>query len=864
MKHLYAGASVLALVISAGAVHAADAAAVAAAADTSADATVSEVIVTGTRQTGVKAVDSAAPIQVVGGEALKNVGQPDLIQTLSQNLPSFNAQAYGADTAALTLSAALRGLSPNDTLVLVNGKRLHTTSNLQVDSGSPYTGSAAADLSFIPVAAIDHVEVLQDGAAAQYGSDAVAGVVNIILKKSDSGGSISLSGGQFYEGDGTTGSWSVNKGFSLGGKGFLNVTAEEDYHEFTQQGTCDARFFTSSCQILPSITGGTGVGNAINLAGLPNAPGFPNINKIYGDPQYNIYKLYYNAGYDLGDGIEFYTFGSYGHRNASGYENYRAPDKVAINGATVADSVVPFPDGFDPREALKEDDYTITGGLKGKAVGWNWDLSTTYGDDRDLISTINSANLSLLDATGSTPTQFYDGAFETSEWTSNLDLSRDFAVGLASPLNVAFGGEARRDTFSIEQGDAASSFGAGAQSYPGFLATDAGVHSRTNYSAYVDFAVDPFTGLHIDTAGRFEHYTDFGDTEIGKVTARYDFNPRFAIRGTVSSGFRAPTLAEEFYSATNVTPSSAAVQLPANSAAAAQAGFLPLKPEISHNYSVGFVAHPIDRLQITADAYEIIIHDRIINSGFLLGTECGAPSPTGGCTAGAFTVISQGVNNAIAAHGNVLDSGLSYTGINIFANAANTRTRGVEATATYASDFGDVGHIDWSVGFNYNENTISSLTPLPGAVTNAAQGQTEILTPTSLSALTTGTPREKVILGAFYSHARWTVNLRETIYGSSSLIVSTAGTGESFPGNPATNLVIPVTGITDLDIGYKITRSLKLDIGANNLFDKKPPVVPTLANGDIADGNHVYNEPDTFSPYGINGGYYYAKVVYNF
>src|ERR1700677_248337 len=180
MKHLYAGASLLALVASSGAAYATDAAV---AADTG--ATVSEVIVTGTRQTGVKAVDSAAPIQVVGGEALKNVGQPDLIQTLSQNLPSFNAQAYGGDTAALTLSAALRGLSPNDTLVLVDGKRRHTTSNLQVDSGSPYTGSAAADLSFIPVAAIDHVEVLQDGAAAQYGSDAVAGVVNIILKKDD-------------------------------------------------------------------------------------------------------------------------------------------------------------------------------------------------------------------------------------------------------------------------------------------------------------------------------------------------------------------------------------------------------------------------------------------------------------------------------------------------------------------------------------------------------------------------------------------------------------------------------------------------------------------------------------------------------
>jgi iron complex outermembrane receptor protein len=869
MKNLFAGASVLALVVSAGVVHAADAAAAdaAAAASADADATVSEVIVTGTRQTGVKAADSAAPIQVVGGEALKSVGQPDLIQTLSQQLPSFNAQSYGADTAALTLSAALRGLSPNDTLVLVNGKRLHTTANMQVDSGSPFTGAAAADLSFIPVAAIDHVEVLQDGAAAQYGSDAVAGVVNIILKKADSGGTAQLSGGQFMEGDGATGSFSINKGFALGSKGFLNVTAEEDYHEFTQQGTCDARFYTQSCQLAPSITAGAAAGNVgdqINAAGLPNAPSAPNVNKIYGDPQYNIYKTYYNAGYDLGGGLQFYTFGSYGHRDASAYENYRAPDKVAILGSTVADSVVPYPDGFDPREATKEDDYSVTGGLKGESFGWNWDLSTTYGDDRQRISTINSANLSLLDATGATPTNFYDGTFETSEWTNNLDISREFAVGLASPLNVAFGGEVRHDTFTIDQGSADSSYGAGAQAFPGFLATDAGEHSRTNYSAYVDFAVDPITGLHIDTAGRFEHYTDFGSTEIGKVTARYDFNPKIAIRGTVSSGFRAPTLQEEFYSATNVTPSSAAVQLPANSAAAAQAGFAPLKPEISHNYSVGFVAHPIDRLQITADAYEIIIHDRIINSGFLLGTECSSPTPAGGCASNAYTVVSQGVNNAIAAHGNVLDSGLSYTGMNIFANAANTRTRGIEATATYATDFGDAGHVDWSVGFNYNETSISSLTPLPSQVTNAAQGQTELLTPTSISALTTGTPREKVVFGAFYSHDRWTVNLRETIYGPSSIIVSTNGTGDSYPGNPATNLVVPVAGITDLDVGYQITKSLKVDIGANNLLNKKPPTVPVAENGEIADGNHVYDEPDTFAPYGINGGYYYGKVTLSF
>jgi iron complex outermembrane receptor protein len=851
MQHLFAGASLIALMVSAGVACAADTA------NTDAGATVSEVIVTGTRQTGVKAIDSAAPIQVVGGEALKNVGQPDLIQTLSQNLPSFNAEAFGNDTAQLTLSAALRGLSPNDTLVLVDGKRRHGTSNLAVDNGSPYTGSAATDLSLIPVAAIDHVEVLQDGAAAQYGSDAIAGVVNIILKKADSGGSIGLSGGQYYEGDGTTGSWSVNKGFSLGGKGFLNVTAEETYHEFSRQGSCDVRFFAQNCQLLPSVNANNGVGNAINAAGIPNAVDFPRVDGEYGDPQYNVYKLLYNSAYELGDGVEFYTFGSYDHRNSSAFQKYRAPDKVAILGDTVATSVVPFPDGFDPRQAIKEDDYSVTGGLRGKAAGWNWDLSTTYGDDRDQVSTINSGNLSYLTAFGSTPTDFYDGAFQTSEWTTNLDLSRDFPLGLASPLNVAFGGEARRDTFSIEAGDFASSFGAGAQSLPGFGPTDAGDHSRTNYSAYVDFAVNPVTGLHVDAAGRYEHYSDFGDTEIGDLTARYDFNPMIAVRGTISTGFRAPTLAEEFYSATNVTTNSAAVQLPANSTAATAAGFSPLKPEKSDNYSFGVVLHPIEKLQITADAYEIDIRDRIVNSGFLEGSFVNG--------AGDTVLVSQGVLNAITARGDVLDTGIAYAGINIFANAANTRTRGVEVVANYASDFEQFGHVDWSVGFNYNQTDVTALTALPAAVTNVAQGQTELLTPTALTALTTATPREKVILGAFYTKEKWSVNLRETIYGPSSQLVSPDGTGASDASGPATDLKIPVTGITDLDIGYKITRSLKMDIGANNLFNIRPPTVPFLANlGVMADGNPVYREPDQFSPFGINGGYYYAKVTYTF
>lgn len=799
----------------------------------------SEIIVTGTRQTGVKAADSAAPIEVVSAAALTKVGQPDLIQALEQNLPSFSAEAEGGDTAAFTLAASLRGLNPNDTLVLIDGKRRNTTANLHVDP-SVFQGAFAPDLSLIPVAAIDHIEVLQDGAAAQYGSDAIAGVVNIILKTSDHGGTLTGTAGQFYKGDGDTAEWAVNLGLPLGDKGFFDLTGEERYNGFAHLGGIDRRVQNEDGSLAPGD-------NALEIAGVPNAPGFPYVNMINGDGEQNLYNLFYNAGYEIVDGVQFYSFGDFSHRDASAYENYRVPSKVTCVACAVP---VPFPDGFDPREAINENEGSATGGFKGAITGWNWDLSTTFGVDKDKISTLDSANASLYADTGFTPTDFYDGGFVSAEWTSNLDISRNFNVGMASPLNVAFGGEVRKDSYTINHGDPGSIYKEGGQSFPGWQPTDAGTHDRTNEAAYIDFAANPIQPLHLDLAGRYEHYSDFGDTEVGKATGRYDFSPAFALRGTVSTGFRAPTLAEEYYSATNVAPTFAVVQLPANSLAAQDAGFQPLKPEKSWNYSIGFVAHPLPSLQITADLYEIIIHDRIVATGTLLGLV-------------GTTVVSAGVLNAIHAHGNVLDPGVSYVGISVFTNGANTRTRGAEVTANYASDFGDVGHATWALGFNYNQTTVTQQFALPAAVSNPAFGQTALLGPSALSALTTGTPRWKLIPSVLLTHGKWSLLLKEDVYGETKEIVSLDGTGTNGFWEK-----IPITGITDLDIGYEITSSLKLDIGANNLFNHFPPNVPNVPNGSGGvrpeDGSNVYDVPMGFSPYGVNGGYYYGRVTLTF
>ena len=859
MKKLIERVSAIAIIGAAGSLHAADSPQPGG--DESSDA-LTEVIVTGTRQTGVRASDSAAPISIVDSGSMSRVGQPDLNQALQQNLPSFNAQPFGYDAAALTVSAALRGLNPNDTLVLINGKRRHSTANLAVDNGSPYSGAASVDLGLIPVAAIDHIEVLQDGAAAQYGSDAIGGVINIILKNANEGGVVSATGGQYYHGDGDTGSWSANNGFALGDRGFVNVTVEQDYHDFSQRGGPDARYYTANGQLLPTVS-------ALNAAGLPGALDSPNVNHQFGDPRTNLIKSFLNAGFNLDGGMQLYSIDSYAHRTASAYENYRTPDVLQGTTSTGA-TVVPYPNGFNPREAIVEDDYSLSLGLRGDLGDWHWDISSTFGRDRDVVSTLDSANVDLFEtqqAASATPlapqTNFADGSFTSSELTNNLDITRDFEIGLAKPLNVAFGGEFRRNTFAIAQGSPSSVFGFGAASYPGFQATDEGSHSRTNSAGYVDIALNPVTDWKVDLAGRYEHYSDFGNAKVGKFTTRYDLTPQFAVRGTVSNGFRAPTLAEEYYSATNVTPTSANVQLPANSPAAQVAGFRPLQPETSMNYSLGIVMHPIDRLQMTLDAYQINIRHRIINSNTLLGSECSAPNDC--------SVVSQGVVNAIKAHGNNIDqNNLSYTSISIFSNGASTITRGVESTTNYATDFGEFGHVDWSLGLNYNKTQVESIQPLPAQVTNAAAQQIALLGPASISGLVDATPRVKTVLGALYTIGDVTVNLRDTIYGRTNEIFSLDGTGNSYPGNPATVTTIGTTSITDLELGYSVTHAFKIAVGANNLFNKSPPSMPNVANRSApfqptpADGHHVLDFPLPFAPWGIDGGYYYGRVTYTF
>ena len=786
-----------------------------AAAEESSTSTVNEVIVTGTRTAGLRAADSPAPIQVLGAPALARTGSPGLIDALALAVPSFNAQAIGGDMANETLSARLRGLSPNHVLVLINGKRRHGTANLAILS-SVFQGGAAADLDMIPAAAIDHIEVLQDGAAAQYGSDAIAGVINIILKSAPQGGSAQVSGGGYYDGGGLTADYTGNVGLGANSPGYLNLTNEVRFHDFSNRGGPDQR-------VVQAVESGAEPSWA-------NLQDYPYVNKIFGDARYDLSLISANAGYDLG-GAQLYAFGTWGLKNAGGWANFRVPTKLPQL----------YPVGFNPVDELHEQDFAATGGVRGETQGWRWDLSSTYGGDFDRVNVTHSANVDLFDDTGSTPTDFRAGNFNATQWTNNLDISRPLDLGMAGPATLAFGAEHRRETYEIKAGDPASRYKAGSQSYPGFSLTDAGSHSRHNFAAYAELDANPVKKLTVDLAGRWEHFSDFGDTTVGKITGRYDFTEAFALRGTASTGFRAPTLAEEFYSATNVQPNSAYVQLPPNAPAARLIGIDPLKPEKSTNFSAGFVARPGGGILVTLDAYQISIKDRVVGSGTLYGTYGGV-------------LRSPAVNAAIIANGNVLEN-VPFTGINVFSNGIDTRTRGVDLVITAASVLGDAGRIDWTLAANYNTTVVTGVRATPPQL--AASGQS-LFDKVAISTLETASPKVKVILEGLWSHGRWSVDVKESLYGQASRYQD--------PGDG--NLYLDKQGVkflTDLEVSYRLGGGWTVSAGADNLFNVYPDRVSAAAiAASAAAGNPAIEIYPAFSAIGIDGGYYFAKVRYQF
>jgi len=794
------------------------------------DAGSSEIIVTGTRTSGMVAAESATPIQLLSSSAIEKVGQPNLNQVLTQLVPSFSAQTQGTDMSNFSLSARLRGLNPNHTLVMVNGKRRHGSAILQVIAG-PFQGSAAPSIDLIPPDAVSRIEVLQEGAAAQYGSDAIAGVLNIMLKSNDSGGTAKITAGQYFDSEGETYSVSSNVGTKIGDAGFLSLTGFHRRSGYTTVGDGQTSVRSINGVLNPNINANfTSIYNALDLKGING-----------GQAKSQLSVGFFNAGYDFGD-VQFYTFGDVSRRNGYAYQGFRTPNRICTSSSNPATC---FADtgttGMVPQQNVIQQEYSLTSGLKGAAFGWDWDLSATYGSDKNEIYTIDSANRSLYIDTGFTPTSFYDGSFELSQFTTTLDVRHGYDVGLADELTVALGAEYRKDKYAIGAGDLASRYKEGGQSFPGYSLTDAGNYSRDSKSVYLNLATKPVDAWTLDLAGRYEDYSDFGDTAIGKVTSRYDFNDAIAIRGTFSTGFRAPTLGESFYSATNVGPTSANVQLPPNSAAAALLGFKPLKPEKSMNLSAGVVLRPVSRLVTTIDAYYIKIKDRIAGTAPIRGLVGNVQQPQ-----------YAAVMAAIAARGTVLDA-VPDVSLQTFTNGVDTRTWGVDFAARYPVDLA-FGNLDLSLSGNYNETK----------VTKNKLGAS-LFTPQAESYLETAQPKYKVMASVALTTGRFSANLRQSYQGKSVVLVfpSVSGYGP-YEGT------VKATPLTDLELGYEITDWATLSVGANNLFDKKPEIpglVPVAVAGGTSpyvNGTSTINSPYGHGTYGTNGGYYYARVAFKF
>ncbi|HET6970956.1 MAG TPA: TonB-dependent receptor [Phenylobacterium sp.] len=789
----------------------------AAAADAAAPTAIDEVIVTGTRSTSRTVTTSLAPIDVLSATAMEKSGKISTRDLISTLVPSANTSNSGAGASFAIKTLSIRGLAGDQALVLVNGKRRHNTSILFVN-GTTQNGQSPPDLDLIPSQGIQRIEVLRDGASAQYGSDALAGVVNIILKDNE-GGSGQILTGRTYYGDGETLQGSINYGIKLGQKGFLNATFNAQTTNLIDRGNHSP----VTAQLYPLVNGKPDPREAT-----------ADRHKAHpGAPESQLYVGSYNAAYDVTDHVRFYSFGTLSSRNSAAWLTYRLP--------TASNNIISvYPDGYAPRLFLKDRDYQGAAGFKGDLNGFDWDLSTTLGRNRNAFYT-NSLNASLGPAS---PTTFYAGTLVFKEWTSNLDVTREFDLGLYKPLFLAAGAEYRQDTFTIRAGQPESYIignyvappgqlnagvitQGGSQGVSGFSPFAAGVFKRKNESLYINAEQKLAESFEVSAAARYEHYSDFGSTTTYKVSARWEPIHNYALRGTISTGFRAPSLQQEHYGSSStigvVVPPATTTQLypvqllPPDNPAAAALGAKPLQPEKSTSYSVGIVAQPLPDLHATLDVYRIKIKNRILQTGVL------GPSAT--------------ISNLLKSLGLNPQQAVFF-----YANAADTTTTGVDFVADYRTDLGDWGAIKWTLSANYNKNKFDYVIPPAFGFTlidRVRQGD-----------FTVGQPKDKEIFSADWSKDKFGATVRVTRYGR--LIQRSS--------NPLLDEQISPTGIVDLDLSYQVIPAVKLSVGANNLFNMYPDIVQPGNRG----GANPFTYYNQYSPFGIGGGFYYAKVNVEF
>ena len=826
------------------------------------DKVVEEIVVTGTRREGQSPTQTLSPVDVFSGAELANQATFDMTESLAKISPSINTQRFPiADGTAFIRPVTLRNLSPDQTLVLVNGTRRHRSAlvNLQLAPlGTVNQGAQAVDFSALPSGAIKRVEVLRDGASAQYGSDAIAGVINVILKDADEGVTVFAQTGEYFDGDGARTTLGANAGFSLGGKGFLNTTIEYSTADKTSRGVARP--------------------DALQVAGVVGAELVPlnGLGQRWGDPDVETIKLFVNGAYDLSDNVELYgnigysdndTISDFFYRgpvlppaemfaarttlqtdadgdflpdpapqslvddiNAAGLtpSNYLTADAASPSGFVLLNPIhTMFPGGYNPNfgAAIKDQSYVF--GIRGESAGGlRWDIRGRIAEsevDYIISETINPSLGSL------SPTSFRPGTLTQEETGINVDFVKTFDVdGLASPLNVAFGAEFRDETYiigagdqaSIEAGPTAAFFGVGSDGFQGFPIESSGSFDSESFAAYLDLEADLTDQFSAGAAIRFEDYDEFGSSTDFKISARLEVSDTVAIRSTFSTGFRAPTpgqvntlnITTSADTAGNLIPSGV---YPVGHPVAIVLGSQPLKPEESTSFTLGLVFLPSDNTSVTVDYYDINIEDRLA----LLNNTVTA--------ADVVLLTAAGIPNA-----NLLDGSIA----NFFVNGFESDVAGLDLAITSNFDLAS-GVLTADLRHNINDQDVSNVAP--GSINASRVFDLENQVPENRTTLTldfdTG--------GLFGGYVRF------NRYGE----WKTTG-GLFSPGDASDVSSYDAEILVDIEARFSFQDNFTLTIGGENVFDTAPDAEqdPVLQFLGVT--------RSLTSPFGFNGGFWYARI----
>jgi iron complex outermembrane receptor protein len=833
-----------------------------------------DVVVTGSRAAiGRSNVLTASPVDVISAREIKAFAQTDVSQVLNYVAPSFqSARQTISDGTDAADPATLRGLGPDQVLVLVNGKRRYQQALVNIN-GTVGRGSVGTDLNVIPTAAIKRIEVLRDGAAALYGSDAIAGVINIQLKDDTTGVQATGLYGQTVESDGKTEQVDLNIGIGLNKRGFLDIGGQLLNRGYTNRAFADTA---------PLIYSGDASGNYPASAtteqsrrdlkaqddALVAQRGYDRTNIRVGQSALRNFSGFLNAGYRLGSGYEVYLMGNAAYRTSHAAGFNRLPTALTQIDLNL------YPNGYLPFIDVTLYDQSAIVGVRKTVGGFAADLSNTFGRNELAYNVTGSVNASLPQNPslyGPNPTNFYAGRIAFLQNTTNLGFTRRFEqVGPLATLNVAFGGEFRFDNFLIGKGEYASYANlrrpvgsgfaaAGSQVFPGYQPQDELNKSRTNLAGYLDLESDISERLLVHLAGRAERYSDFGGNVSGQASARFSLTDAIAVRGTIGNGFRAPSLQQRYFTSTatqfvsgeprqvlTANNDSPIVRNTYDPNSPTQSGFgvESLKQEKSTNYSLGITARFLRTLTFTADLYQLDIRDRI--------------------------VLSSQFSTSNTAVANILRN-TQVTGVQFFANAVNTRTQGIDVVLSERLRLNERSTLGFTAAANFNETTVRSFNSSSSTINNDQTAGTTNLQNTLFNRqqrtrLENGNPRSKILLTANYSLGKFGVEARSVRFGE-------VQTKDQDPARSYLDQTFSAKWITDLTVSYQLIKQVGLTVGVNNLFNVYPDKVivdPRNDPNNFAVGANAYNSGADNSnrgrflynanQFGFNGAYYFTRL----